>query len=150
MPDACISRALPSSRVGLADPSLDALTGDRLEARHLGLASCRAPRRRARSPAARGCSLPCLERGGKAKHLVIGEAVGRLDAGQRGLALGQGSGLVDDEVSTEASRSSAAALRTSTPACAPRPVATMMEIGVASPSAQGQAMMSTLTAATSA
>ena len=58
--------------------------------------------------------------------------------------------LSTTRVSTEARRSSAAALRTSTPACAPRPVATMIEIGVASPSAQGQAMMSTLTAATSA
>ena len=58
--------------------------------------------------------------------------------------------LSTTRVSTAASRSSAAALRTSTPACAPRPVATMIEIGVASPSAQGQAMMSTLTAATSA
>ena len=35
MPDACISRALPSSRVGLVDPSLHALTGDRRETRNL-------------------------------------------------------------------------------------------------------------------
>ena len=33
-----------------------------------------------------------------------------------------------------------------TPACAPRPAAVVMEIGVASPKAQGQAMISTDTA----
>ncbi len=37
-----------------------------------------------------------------------------------------------------------------TPAVAPRPVATMMDIGVARPSAHGHAMMSTATALTSA
>ena len=40
----------------------------------------------------------------------------------------------------------AAASRNSTPCVAPRPVATMMDIGVARPSAQGQAMISTDTA----
>ena len=38
----------------------------------------------------------------------------------------------------------------STPASAPRPVPTMMDIGVASPSAHGHAMMRTATAFTSA
>ncbi len=50
-------------------------------------------------------------------------------------------------VSTRSSRSSASALRMSTPARAPRPTPTMIDIGVASPSAHGQAMMSTETAA---
>ena len=49
-----------------------------------------------------------------------------------------------------ASFSSASASRTRTPAWAPRPAATMIDMGVASPSAQGHAMMSTLTAALSA
>ena len=40
----------------------------------------------------------------------------------------------------------AAASRNSTPFVAPRPVATMIDIGVARPSAQGQAMISTATA----
>ncbi len=40
----------------------------------------------------------------------------------------------------------AAASRNSTPAVAALPVATMMDIGVARPSAQGQAMISTETA----
>ena len=49
-------------------------------------------------------------------------------------------------VSTDAMRSSASASLISTPACAPRPAAVVIEIGVASPSAQGQAMISTDTA----
>ena len=53
-------------------------------------------------------------------------------------------------VSTFSIRSSASAFLTRTPARAPRPTPTMIDIGVAKPSAQGQAMMSTVTAATSA
>ena len=53
-------------------------------------------------------------------------------------------------VSTFSNLSSASALRISTPASAPRPSPTMIDIGVARPSAQGQAMISTETAATSA
>src|SRR5690606_40667941 len=45
--------------------------------------------------------------------------------------------------------SSASAFLTSTPALAPRPVPTMIDIGVARPSAHGRAMISTETAATS-
>ena len=45
--------------------------------------------------------------------------------------------------------SSASASLISTPSRAPRPIPTMTDIGVASPSAQGQAMISTDTAATS-
>ena len=44
----------------------------------------------------------------------------------------------------------ASACLNSTPAAAPRPLATMMDIGVARPSAHGHAMMSTATALTSA
>ena len=52
--------------------------------------------------------------------------------------------------STFSSRSSASAFLTSTPAAAPRPVPTMIAMGVASPSAHGQATMSTATDATRA
>src|SRR2546429_160867 len=58
--------------------------------------------------------------------------------------------LSTTSVSTLARVSSASAFRTSTPACAPRPTATIIDIGVASPSAQGQAMIKTDTGATSA
>ena len=51
------------------------------------------------------------------------------------------------KVSTPAMRSSASASLISTPACAPRPAAVVIEIGVANPRAQGQAMISTETAA---
>ena len=47
----------------------------------------------------------------------------------------------------QAQRSRASAFLMSTPACAPRPTPTMIDIGVARPSAQGQAMISTETAA---
>ena len=50
-------------------------------------------------------------------------------------------------VSTLAKASSAAASLISTPTEAPRPAAVVMEMGVARPSAQGQAMISTDTAA---
>jgi len=53
-------------------------------------------------------------------------------------------------VSISRSRSIASASRNSTPAWAARPVATMIDIGVARPSAQGQAMISTATALTMA
>ena len=53
-------------------------------------------------------------------------------------------------VSTRSNRSSASASRIRMPECAPRPTPTMIDIGVARPSAQGQAMISTVTAATSA
>ncbi len=53
-------------------------------------------------------------------------------------------------VSTFENRSSASASLISTPAWAPRPVAVMIDIGVASPNAQGQAMISTETAETMA
>ena len=46
--------------------------------------------------------------------------------------------------------SSASALLIRTPECAPLPVATMIDNGVARPSAHGQAMIRTLTVATTA
>ena len=56
--------------------------------------------------------------------------------------------LSTSSVSTFSMRSSACAFLMSTPACAPRPTPTMIDMGVASPSAHGHAMISTLTAAT--
>src|ERR1700733_12363071 len=58
--------------------------------------------------------------------------------------------LSTTSVSTRSISSIASALRTSTPSRAPRPVPTMIDIGVARPSAQGQAINSTEIAATSA
>ena len=58
--------------------------------------------------------------------------------------------LSTTSVSIFSSVSSASALRIKTPAVAPRPVPTMIDIGVAKPSAQGHAMIRTATALTSA
>ncbi len=58
--------------------------------------------------------------------------------------------LSTTSVSTLRSTSIASAFLKSTPRVAPLPVATMIDIGVASPSAQGQAMMRTATALMSA
>ncbi len=58
--------------------------------------------------------------------------------------------LSTTSTSTRARSSSASAFLISTPACAPRPVPTMMAIGVASPKAQGHATISTATLLTSA
>jgi len=58
--------------------------------------------------------------------------------------------LSSTTVSTARSVSRTSALRISTPSSAPRPVATITAVGVASPSAHGQAMTSTPTALVSA
>ena len=58
--------------------------------------------------------------------------------------------LSNTTVSTGRVRSSTSPPLMSTPSWAPRPVPTMMAVGVARPSAQGQAMMSTATAAVKA
>src|SRR5262249_10231774 len=57
--------------------------------------------------------------------------------------------LSTTRVSIFSIRSSASAFLISTPTWAPRPTPTMIDIGVAKPSAQGQAMINTVTAATS-
>ena len=85
------------------------------------------------------------------QHLVGGEALG---AGTTAVTDGRPSVSVPvlstTSVSTRSRRSSASAFLISTPSAAPRPTPTMIDIGVARPSAQGQAMISTETAATSA
>ncbi len=58
--------------------------------------------------------------------------------------------LSTTSVSIFSNASSASALRIRTPEDAPRPMPTMIDIGVARPSAHGQAMISTATALTSA
>jgi hypothetical protein len=57
--------------------------------------------------------------------------------------------LSTTRVSIFSMRSSASAFLIKTPTWAPRPTPTMIDIGVAKPSAQGQAMIKTVTAATS-
>ena len=92
-----------------------------------------------------------FERRGQAQHLVFVEAV-RRPRPRSAWACPSVSVpvLSTTSVSTFSISSSASAFLTSTPACAPRPVPTMIDIGVARPSAHGQAMISTAMALTSA
>ncbi len=98
---------------------------------------------------ASGCSLPRsrLAANRRSSSSVTPETV--LTAVTDGLPCVSVPVLSTTRVSTFSMRSSASAFLISTPALAPRPTPTMIDIGVASPSAQGQAMISTVTAATS-
>jgi hypothetical protein len=88
-----------------------------------------------------------VEAGCDAQHLVLRVSPAPPTTRMEGrLAFGQGAGLVHDQGVDGAQRSIAAASRNSTPAVAALPVATMTDIGVARPRAQGQAMISTATA----
>ena len=101
--------------------------------------------------AASGCSLALLERRGEREQLGLARTpAAATTATRRGLPSVSVPVLSTTSVSTFSSVSSASAFLISTPAWAPRPVATMIDIGVARPSAHGQAMMSTATALTSA
>ena len=74
-----------------------------------------------------------------------------VEVGQRRAALRQRAGLVErDDLARPAAPAAPRPCGTGRPAPPPRPVPTMIEVGVASPMAQGQAMISTATALTSA
>ena len=88
-----------------------------------------------------------LQARGQPQHVVRPEAGGGDNCDDRGLPSVKVPVLSTTSVSTLSKRSSASAFLISTPARAPRPTPTMIDIGVASPSAQGQAMISTDTAA---
>ena len=110
------------------------------------------PRRRASATIAARADARCPGPGWRrAAAPRLGECRRRaIDVAKRGPPFGQRAGLVDDQRVDVRSFSIASASRNSMPACAARPVATMIDIGVASPSAQGQAMISTATALTHA
>ena len=91
-----------------------------------------------------------LERRGEPQHLVLGEGASAMTLHSAGLPSVSVPVLSTTSVSTFSRRSSASAFLISTPSAAPRPVPTMIAIGVASPSAHGHAMISTATALTSA
>jgi hypothetical protein len=95
---------------------------------------------------ASGCSLPwsrLAARRSTSSALKPGTAHGTLEGR---LALGQRAGLVDDQRVDLAQVLDRRRVAEQDARVAPRPVATMIDIGVASPSAQGQAMISTATA----
>ncbi|MDT4880206.1 hypothetical protein FQZ97_1159380 [compost metagenome] len=98
---------------------------------------------------ASGCSLPwsrLAARRNTSSSLKPGSATARSKPGLPSVSVPVLSTM---SVSTLRKFSIAAASRNSTPCVAALPVATMIDIGVARPSAQGQAMMSTATALTS-
>ena len=98
--------------------------------------------------AASGCSLARSTLAASRRISFSSKPVGRHDRHDLGLPSVSVPVLSTTSVSTFSIRSSASAFLISTPACAPRPTPTMIDIGVARPSAQGQAMISTVTAAT--
>ena len=92
-----------------------------------------------------------LEAGREPQHLgLVERPPAAVTDVSRGLPSVRVPVLSTTSVSTFSSVSSASAFLIRTPAVAPRPMPTMIDIGVASPSAQGQAMMSTATALTRA
>jgi hypothetical protein len=111
---------------------------------------------RARAPSpprtiasASGCSLPRSTLAARrSRSSSANPAAGTMAVTAFGLPSVSVPVLSTTSVSTFSIRSSASAFLIRTPACAPRPTPTMIDIGVARPSAQGQAMMSTETAAT--
>ena len=97
-----------------------------------------------------GCSEPCSAAAAKARRsssATPGAAITSVTVGRPTVSVPV---LSNTTVSTFASVSSAVALLTRTPTSAPRPVATMMAVGVASPIAHGHAITSTATALVSA
>ena len=100
--------------------------------------------------AASGCSLPCSKLAAKVTSAFSSKPSAASTVTSLGLPSVSVPVLSTTKVSTLRSSSMASAFLKSTPALAALPVATMMDIGVARPSAQGQAMMSTATALTTA
>ena len=99
--------------------------------------------------AASGCSLPRSALAAKRSTCVSSKPDAATTATTFGLPSVSVPVLSITKVSIFSIRSKASAFLIRTPAWAPRPTPTMIDIGVARPSAQGQAMISTLTAATS-
>src|SRR4030081_735317 len=97
---------------------------------------------------ASGCSLPRSTLAARRSNSLLSTPATGITATPLGLPSVSVPVLSITSVSMLSSCSSACASRIRIPACAPRPMPTMIDIGVAKPSAQGQAMISTVTAAT--
>ena len=96
---------------------------------------------------ANGCSDPFSSAAANVRIVVSSTSASTTTSVNLGCPIVNVPVLSTISVSTPAIRSSASASLISTPACAPRPAAVVMEIGVAKPKAQGQAMIRTDTAA---
>ena len=100
--------------------------------------------------AARGCSLPRSRLAASRSSFFASMPSAGSTETSFGLPSVSVPVLSTTSVSTLRISSMASAFLNSTPSVAPFPVATMMDIGVASPSAHGQAMINTATALTMA
>ena len=98
---------------------------------------------------ATGCSLTCSTLAAICSNWLSSTPATGAIAVRRGRPSVSVPVLSMTTVSMRSRSSRASAFRRSTPTSAPRPVPTMMDIGVASPSAHGHAMMRTATAFTS-
>ena len=102
------------------------------------------------SAAASGCSLPRSRLAATRNSVASSMPGSGTSAARLGFPSVSVPVLSSASMSTCRSRSIASASRNNTPAFAPRPIATRIDMGVARPSAHGHAMMSTETAATTA
>ena len=91
-----------------------------------------------------------LERRGELQHGALLEGGEQGDCGQRGPPFGQGAGLVYEQRVDLGKALQGFGIAHQDAGLGARPVAVMTDIGVASPRAQGQAMIRTETAATRA
>ena len=106
-----------------------------------GRVRARARARPSTMACASGCSRRALGAAGEAQQLVLVDSHSAATTSvTRGLALGQRAGLVEDDRLDREACSSEAACLNRMPWRAPMPVATTTAVGVASPSASGQAM----------
>ena len=130
------------------DDADDTLTGDGLK-----VADGISGKARSCAPAtialASGCSLT-LSRLAASRSSVVSSTFGAPHHHELRPAFGQRARLVHDDDVHLFQNLERRGVSNSTPASAPRPVPTMIDIGVASPSAHGQAMIKTATALTSA
>ena len=152
MPCSASSRWLPTSDLLALDATRDATAGERLEVRsrrresQLAALGLRDDGRRERMLGA------ALGRAGQAQQLGFAPSPpARHDGGHRRRGPSVSVPVLSKmTVSMRRAVSSASPPRMRMPASAPRPVPTMIAVGVARPMAQGQAMMSTVMALTSA
>ncbi len=99
--------------------------------------------------AASGCSLPRSRLAARRRISLSFCPVAGTNPARCGLPSVSVPVLSTTRVSTFSNTSSASAFLINTPAIAPRPVPTIIDIGVAKPRAQGQAMINTATALSS-
>ena len=144
-PSCCISAALPSaSRFPSTTPCTPLPVAD---SNCAGFDNVRPFSRAAATiAAANGCSLPWSRLAASCSTSFAAKPLAAMTLSKAGCPAVRVPVLSTINVSTFRKFSMAAASRNKTPCVAPRPVATMIDIGVARPSAHGQAMMSTATA----